>query len=309
MQAATLATTDHLRARQFFESAFQPFAVQSQQGGLFTGYYEIGLRAALEPSDDYRFPIYARPPSLVQASLDAFNPELSGQSIAGRVTDDQRLIPFYTRAEIDNGAIADDTPVLAWANNPVDVYFLHIQGSGRITVPDGRSYGIGFDAKNGHPYRSVGKVLIDRGIIPREAMSAPAIKQWMERNPASAMELMHQNPSYIFFRWLDSHAPLGAQGAPLTPGRSLAVDTRFIPLGAPLWIDTTTPPTPNYPPQPLQRLVIAQDTGSAIKGPVRGDFFWGYGTYAEEMAGYMQSPGRYVVLLPHSLAGTVSPAR
>jgi len=178
----------------------------------------------------------------------------------------------------------------------VDAFFLHIQGSGRVELDDGRSLRVGYAAQNGHPYTAVGRVLIARGEVTREAMSMQAIRAWLDANPGEAQALMNENASYVFFNVIEGDGPLGAQGVALTVGRSLAVDRRFVPLSVPVWLDSVTPDGAR-----LQRLMIAQDTGGAIRGPVRGDVYWGHGDAAADIAGRMKSAGFAYLLLPHGL--------
>jgi membrane-bound lytic murein transglycosylase A len=294
-------------ARAFFEAVFTPYRVtdRGRAEGLFTGYYEPLLAGARTPDDRFRYPLYRRPPDLVGVDLGRFDPELSGRRIAGRVEDGQ-LIPYYPRASIEQGALAGRGLELLWLDDPIGRFFLQIQGSGQIRLREGGIVRVGYADQNGHPYYAIGRELAAMGAIPQERMSMQAIRAWLLANPAKAPEIMAKNRSYVFFREQPELAgapgPLGAQGVPLTPGRSLAVDRRFLPLGAPLWLDASAP----YPEgeRPLRRLLVAQDTGGAIRGPVRGDLFWGSGPLAEHLAGHMQSTGRLFLLLPRGLAPT-----
>jgi membrane-bound lytic murein transglycosylase A len=295
------------RARAFFERAFTPYAVgdRGNREGLFTGYYEPLLQGARNPDQTYRFPLYRRPPDLVSVDLGQFDPELRGRRIGGRV-EKGRLVPYADRAEIYRGALAGRDLELLWVNDPVDRFFLEIQGSGQVQLPDGDRVRVGYADQNGRPYRAIGKDLIEIGAIPREQMSMQAIRAWLAANPAQAPAMMEKNPSYVFFDELSelptAPGPKGAQGAPLTPGRSLAVDRKFLPLGAPMWVDTTAPEPDGD--RPLRQLMVAQDTGGAIRGPVRGDVFWGTGPHAEHLAGHMKSAGRLYILLPRDLTPT-----
>lgn len=299
LQAKALPRDDVAAAREFFETAFQPLSVRAGDNpvGLFTGYFEPELRGAKSPSPKFAVPLYRRPPDLVAASLGTFRPSLKGERIAGRVVNG-RLRPYSTRAEIESGALIGRGLELVWVDSAVDAFFLHIQGSGRIRLQDGTVLRVGYDGTNGHVYRSVGRLLIQRGEVAREDMSMQAIRDWIGRNPNRGRDLMAENPSFVFFRQLTGPGPIGAMGVALTPGRSLAIDTRLMPLGPPVWLDTTDPLTPD---KPLQRLVVAQDTGGAIRGPVRGDLFWGAGAEAARFAGPMNQRGRYYVLLPRSI--------
>ncbi len=294
-------------ARRFFETEFAPFAAgnHADREGLFTGYYEPRLRGSRVRDGVYRYPLYRRPADLVSVDLGQFDPELKGRRIGGRVQDG-RLVPYADRAAIDRGALNGRGLELLWVDDAVDRFFLEIQGSGQVRLPDGGMVRVGYADQNGRPYRAIGKDLIEIGAVPREQMSMQAIRAWLEANPAEAPAMMARNPSVVFFSELKNLAaadgPLGAQGVPLTPGRSLAVDRKFLPLGAPVWLDTTAPAPGGE--RPLRRLVIAQDTGGAIRGPVRGDLFWGAGPEAERLAGHMKSPGRLYLLLPRSLSPT-----
>lgn len=288
-------------ARTFFETWFLPFQAgdNTDTRGLFTGYYEAELRGSHRRHGPYRYPLYAPPGDLVSADLGQFRPDWKGQKITGRVNKG-RLVPYHTRSEIENGALTGKGRPLLWVDDAIDAFVLHIQGSGRVIMDDGTVTRVGFAGRNGHPYRSIGKALIERGALDRNRASMQAIRAWIEANPEEGARLLDHNPSYIFFRTLrDGEGPIGAQGVALTPRRSLAVDRRFIPYGVPLWLATTRPNSET----PLRRLMIAQDTGGAITGPVRGDFFWGYGPEAASLAGRMKQSGRYWLLLPRSLAG------
>ncbi len=243
--------------------------------GLFTGYYEPLLRGSWYPYGSYTIPIYRLPP---EAAL-----------VNGRAA------PLPSRAQIEAGALAGRGLELLWVDDPTDAFFLHIQGSGQVAMADGSLVRVAFAGKNGHSYFPIGAELVRRGEVPREQMSMQAIRWWLATHPAEAPGLMALNGSYVFFRLIDGEGPVGAQGVPLTPGRSMAVDPAFVPYGVPLWLDTTDPAAGNAP---LRRLVVAQDTGGAIKGPIRGDLFWGSGEEAGAVAGSMKQQGRWYLLLP-----------
>jgi len=295
-QAATIPEGDALAARLFFERAFTPHRVlgYGRAEGLFTGYYEAELRGAWKRDAQYRFPIYGRPADLVMVDVGRFREEHRGLTLAGRAQDGA-LLPYATRAEIAAGALVGKGLELLWADDPVDVFFLHIQGSGRVRMRDGSVLRLGYAGKNGHRYRSIGRELIARGAMSKEGVSMPALRAWLAAHPEKAPDLLAHNPSFVFFRTLERDGPIGSLGVALTPGRSLAVDRAFLPLGAPLWLDSVEPLDPA---KPLRRLVVAQDTGGAIKGPVRGDLFWGFGAEAEKQAGSMNVSGQYYLLLP-----------
>lgn len=289
-------------ARHFFERWFDPFLATDNENaeGLFTGYYEPELHGSWIREGAYQTPIYARPRDMVTADLGQFRDEWKDLTLVGRVADG-RFYPLPAREEIEAGALDGEGLEILWVNSPIDAFFLHIQGSGQVVMTDGQRVRLGYAAQNGHPYVAIGRELIERGAIPKEQMSMQAIRAWLANNPAEAPGLMARNPSYIFFKELKKPGPVGAQGVPLTPGRSLAVDRAFVGLGIPIWLDTTDPLSADTP---LRRLVIAQDTGGAIKGPVRGDLFWGSGDAAATRAGKMKQVGRYYLLLPKTVSSS-----
>jgi membrane-bound lytic murein transglycosylase A len=294
---------DAAAARAFFERWFTPFAAADNDtaDGLFTGYYEPTLKGALAPSQRNATPLLARPGDLVTVELGDFRADLAGERIAGRVVEG-RLEPYPSRAEIGAGALAGRGLEIAWVEDPFDAFVLHIQGSGRVELDGGGVLRVGYAAQNGHPYTAIGRVLVDEGELAIEEVSMPAIRAWVEAHPEQAQALMERNASYVFFSPRAGDGPLGAQGAALTPGRSLAVDRRFVPLSVPVWLETTAPRADGAGEGALRRLLIAQDTGGAIRGPVRGDVFWGNGDAAAAIAGRMRSRGRTFLLLPRAVA-------
>jgi membrane-bound lytic murein transglycosylase A len=290
---------DKAAARAFVERWFRPFRAANNDTaeGLFTGYYEPELKGARERGGHYTVPLYRTPADLVQIDLGQFLDEMKGRSIAGRL-ENGRLRPYADRAVIEAGHLKDKGLELLWVDDPVDAFFLQVQGAGKVTLPDGGAVRVGFAAHNGHGFIAIGKLLVDSGKIARERVSMQAVRDWLRANPEEARALMAKNPRYIFFKDVTPEAvdgPLGAQGVALTAGRSLAVDRRYVPLGVPIWLDTTMPGSTD---RKLRRLVVAQDTGGAITGPVRGDFYWGTGEAALAEAGRMRSTGRYFLLLP-----------
>lgn len=290
-------------ARGFFERHFQPVRVTSGGGdpeGLITGYYEPELRGARKRGGPYTVPLHVRPPDLISVDLSRFGDEFKGKRIAGRVVRGS-LIPYHDRGRIERGALDGKKLELVWVDSAADAFFLQIQGSGRIALPDGKVMRVGYAGTNGRPYTAIGRALIERGAVPREKMSMQAIRAWLAANPADGAALMRTNESYVFFRELTGPGPIGALGVALTPGRSLAIDRRQFPLGMPVWLDTVMP---DPAATPLRRLMIAQDTGGAIRGAVRADVFWGPGAQAAERAGKMKSPGRYWFLRPRAVAPT-----
>ena len=305
--AAALPTPDDATARAFFEQRFQPYQATQEDGaseGLVTGYYEPLIKGDRRRTARARYPVYGAPDDLITVDLGGVYPELRNLRLRGRLAGN-KLVPYYTRKEIDAAGAGFGARPIAWANDPVELFFLQIQGSGRIELPDGSHLRVGYADQNGHPYQSIGKLLVERGELKLEQASMQGIRNWGLENPDKLPELLASNPSYVFFRELPNGlpGPLGALGVPLTEGRSIAVDPRFIPLGAPVFLSTTQPNSP----APLNRLVMAQDTGGAIRGGVRADFFWGFGNAAGELAGRMKQRGRMWVLLPRaSNAATAS---
>ncbi len=289
-------------ARAFFESYFQPWATagNGNSNGLFTGYYEPEVRGARSPGGGYATALLGPPTDMVQADLGAFAADLKGKNIVGRL-ERGRLLPYYDRAAIEAGALDRQRLGILWVADPIDAFVLQIQGSGRVRLDDGRVVRVSYAGQNGRAYVPIGRVLADRGQIPLEQVSMQSIRAWLNAHPGQAAEVMNQNPSYVFFREIigvrPEEGPPGSLGAPLTPGRSVAVDRTFIPLGAPVWLDTTDPLTGSR----LQRLMLAQDIGGAIKGPVRADVFWGWGAEAEEKAGRMRQSGSDFLLLPRAV--------
>ena len=280
---------DAAAVRRFLTTHFRPLRVDDGEDGygLFTGYFEPELSGSPVRTDRYAHPLYARPPELVEVDLGQFDPDLRGRRIAGRV-EGNRLVPYFDRAAIDSGALAGRGLELLWVDDPIDAFFLHVQGSGRVRLPDGRIVRVGYAGQNGHPYRAIGRDLVEMGELSREEVSLPAIRAWLEAHPGRARALLRRNPSYVFFRILGEvhgdEGPPGALGVPLTPERSIAVDRRFWPLGIPFFVDTVAP----FPEgeRPFRALVVAQDTGGAIRGPIRADVFWGWG---ERAAGLLRT--------------------
>ncbi len=302
-KAVELAQSSHKNdpviARQFFEKWFTPYHAKSglDSKGLFTGYYEATLYGSKTPNEVYQTPLYKRPDDLVMVELSDFREDLRGRRIAGAVRDN-RLKPYATRADIDDGYLKGKGLELVWVSDPADAFFLHIQGSGQVKLSDGRVMRVGYDGQNGHPYHAIGRELIARGELAKDVVSLQSIKEWMKSNPEKAQDLRNMNPSFIFFKEMQSHQPMGSEGVPLTPHRSLAVDRKFIPMSTPMWVNVEHPLHKKHQ---IQTLMIAQDTGGAIRGPIRGDLFWGSGQDAEVLAGHMKSKGEYWLLLPKQI--------
>jgi membrane-bound lytic murein transglycosylase A len=289
---------DSTAQRAFYQEWFTPYQVYNPDGseqGTITGYYEPLLKGSRVRTSRYRFPVYGVPDDLLEIDLGDAYPQLKGMRLRGRL-DGKRVVPYYDRSAIDAGVPGLKNHVLFWVDDAVGLFFLQIQGSGRIELPDGSSVKVGYADQNGQPYVSVGRKLVESGAFTLEEASMQRIKEWGEKHPRKLTAMLEQNPSYVFFRELPDGiaAPIGALGVPLTSEYSLAVDTHIIPLGAPVFLSTTEPDSTT----PLNRLMLAQDTGGAIRGAVRADFFWGYGDNAAELAGRMKQPGRLWVLFP-----------
>lgn len=305
--ALAVPANDERAARRFVEATFTAWAVASADGaagGMITGYYEPVLRGSPTRSDRFRYPLYGVPEDLVVVDLESTNPELKGLRLRGRL-EGNRLIPYWTRAEIEKSS-QFRAPVLAWVEDPVELLFLQIQGSGWIELTTGGRLHLGYADQNGHPYRSIGRFLVERREMTLDQASMQGIQAWAAANPRKLREALDFNPSYVFFRELppaegkpgSADGPIGALGAPLTAGYSLAVDPRSVPLGAPVFLATTMPLSQ----QPLQRLMAAQDTGGAIRGAARADFYWGTGSEAGALAGRMRQQGRLWILWPRDAA-------
>jgi len=297
--AAALEAPSDRQVRDFIEAYFRPHPVFDEEGGhrgLVTGYYEPLLDGSFERDERYRYPLHAPPPDLLRVELGAAHPELADRSLRGHLVG-KRVLPYPERRELVDG----DGPLagseLLWVDDPVDKFFLQVQGSGRIKMADGSAVAVGFADHNGRPYRSIGRRLIETGELAREAVNLFSIRRWIRSHPERADALLNHNPRYVFFelRADAGSGPVGALGVVLSPGRSIAVDTDKIPLGAPVWLETNMPDAPDTG---LARLVLAQDTGGAIKGWNRADVFWGHGESAERLAGLMSEPGRLYVILP-----------
>ena len=285
----------------FFELNFQPWAVvnaDESSSGMVTGYYEPLLRGSRAKSARYKFPLYGVPADLLTIDLSSVYPDLKNKRLRGRL-EGSRVVPYYSRGDIDQAQAPIAGNEILWVDDAIDVFFLHIQGSGQVQLEDGERVRVGYADQNGHPFRSLGRKLIDTGEIPPDHASMQGIKEWARKNPKRMQAFLNANPSYVFFRVLpnDLSGPLGALGVPLTAERSIAIDPRVIPLGVPVYLSTTWPNTSD----PLERLMVAQDTGGAIAGGVRADFFWGFGDAAGAQAGKMRQSGRMWVLLPKGL--------
>ncbi|MGR3549410.1 murein transglycosylase A [Pseudooceanicola sp.] len=279
-QSICAVAAQQTNARTFFELFFTPVLIEDGEPALFTGYFEPELKGARSPSARYRYPVYRMPP-------------------------EARAQPWLSRRDIETSGVLDNRGLeIAWVDDPVELFFLQIQGSGRIRLPDGSVIRIGYGGKNGQEYRSVGQELVRRGVYSIHQVSAQVIKNWVRRNPVEGAELLRHNPSFVFFREITSidpnDGPIGAMGRSVTDGRTIAVDPAYTPLGAPVWVEKAGK-------EAMNRLMIAQDTGSAIKGAQRADIFFGTGDKAGRAAGRLRDPGRMVVLLPIQRAYAMLP--
>ena len=299
-KAYDIDENDTFAIRSFFETHFIPYRIANENGsetGLATGYFEPLLKGSRVRKGKFRTALYRQPDDLLVIDLASAYPQLKGLRLRGKL-DGNRVVPYETRAEIEkSGKLAGHE--IVWVDDVLDAFFLEIQGSGRVYIPEsGETIRLAYANQNGRPYRSIGRYLLDRGELKPGQASSQQIRQWIRRNPERLREVLDFNPSYVFFREerIDdpSEGPKGALGVPLTPERSIAIDPRHIPLGAPVFVDTTRP----YSSVPLQKLMLAQDTGGAIRGAVRADYFWGFGPQAGEMAGKMKQKLKIWLLLP-----------
>ncbi len=301
-QAANmLQQSDARTARDFFEYWFEPYRVENNfnPNGLFTGYYLPSIHASLTKDQRFATPIYAMPADLYKIKLNLFHPEFGNKTLTGKLTNNI-LTPYPDRAAIESGILGNNARILAWADNPIDIFFAQIQGSAVVELSNHEKFLIGYAGDNGRPYTAIGKVLLAKGYLEKNAVSMESIRAWLNTHPDQVKAILNQNASYVFFNIIKNGEALGTQHVPLTSRRSLAVDTHYIPLGVPVWLNTTLPrklPGNDF----FQQLLIAQDTGGAIKGIVRGDVFWGEGEEAAYTAGYMKSRGQYWILLPRFL--------
>jgi len=296
--AEALAEPSDAQARDFYERWFVPHEVNGVGGertGLITGYYEPLLSGNRERSQRYRYPIYERPDDLIKVELTDLYPELKGKRLRGRLVGN-KIVPYYSRSLLDKDPSLLSGHELLWVDDPVALFFLHVQGSGRVRMPDGKVVGVGYADQNGHPYQSIGRALITLGELEKDDVNLFSIREWLLNNPERIDGLLGRNASYVFFseRPAPEEGPYGSMNVPLVAERSIAVDPAVISLGTPVWLETTLPDTR----EPYRRLMLAQDTGGAIKGPVRADVFWGLGERAERMAGLMKQTGQLYVLLP-----------
>ena len=305
-EARGLAATDSAGLRRFFEARFAPHELtdgKNSQSGMLTGYYEPLLRGSRVRQGPYQFPLYRTPPDLIHVDLAAVHTELRPLRLRGRL-EGGRVVPYPTRAEIESRQLLAGQEIV-WVDDPIEAFFLQVQGSGRVQLPSGEFIRLGYAEQNGYPYRSIGRWLVEQKELKANEASMQGIKAWVAANPHRRDELLHQNPSIVFFKEIThlepGAGPLGSMGLPLTAGRSLAVDPRFITMGTPVFLRTQIPPPgvrARDSSTPFNRLMLAQDTGSAILGAHRGDIFFGTGAEAGDVAGRMRAQGTMVVLLP-----------
>ena len=279
--------------KNFLEKNFTPFLVtdNGNEEGKFTSYFESSLNASYTKNEKYKYPIYGKPYDLIELNTRDFNPDQPNRRFVGRI-ENQKLVPYFTRKEIEQNNI--NAPVILWGDSNIDINIMQIQGSAVAKLDDGREVRVGYADNNGHPFKGIGSILLSKGLVKPGQASMSHIKQWLKQNPQLAEENLYENNRYIFHRLVNADGPIGAHGVPLHAGRSLAVDKKYIPLGSLIWLETTGPDK-----EKIEKLVVAQDIGSAIKGIVRGDYFWGSG--ADEIldkAGKMNSSGKYYILIP-----------
>ena len=279
-------------AARFLEKHFVPYLVlyNGSPKGRFTSYYEAEIKASRTKHGVYQVPIYGKPNDLIEFNPAAFDDKLPSQRLVGRI-EKNKLVPYYTRAEIEQRKL--DAPVILWADDAVDVFLMQIQGSALATLDDGSQIRVRYADNNGQKFVGIGSIMLKEKQLPKGGASMDKIRDWLKQNPEKAKKFMAENPRYVFHKFSDAEGPVGALGAPLTAGRSLAVDKTFIPLGSLLWLETTAPDQ-----TPIRKLVSAQDIGGAIKGAVRGDYFWGHGEEALLSAGKMHAEGKYYIFLP-----------
>lgn len=300
-EALNVPAGDPAAVRAFFESRFIPYRVRNPDGsdaGTITGYYVPDLRGSRVQSERFPYPVYGVPDDLLVIDLRSVYPDLGNYRLRGRL-EGRRVVPYHDRSTIDGDGQPLKGKEICYVEDPVELFFLHIQGTGRVSLEEGGRIMVHYADQNGHPYRSIGKLLLDRGAMTRDQMSMQNIQAWAAANPGETRALLGENPSYVFFReGRGDGEPTGALGVPLTSERSIAIDPRTVPLGAPVFLSTTRPVVS----EPMRRLMVAQDTGGAIKGAVRADFFWGIGDAAGHFAGRMKHKGRMWVLLPAEMA-------
>jgi len=296
-ESVMLGQQDEASIQAFFERHFSPWRIETNTGantGLVTGYYEPLLKGSLTPKAG-SVPFYAVPDNLLVLDMVKQYPDLKGKRLRGRLEGTKTVIPYWSRQEIAEGKMANNAKVLAWADDAVEAFFMEVQGSGRIQLDDGSLVRLGYADQNGYPYKSIGKWLIEQGELTADKASMQSIQAWAKANPQRLQEMLNANPSVVFFRTLSGNeGPIGALNVPLTDEASAAIDPKFVPLGSPIYLSTTRPNDNT----PMNRLIQAQDTGGAIAGPIRVDYFWGFGHAAGQLAGRMKQKGQVWLLWP-----------
>jgi membrane-bound lytic murein transglycosylase A len=305
-RARGFAAPDDAKAREFFETNFRPFRIATlgEAAGFLTGYYEPIVEGSRTWSQDFNIPIYRKPSNLVPANRRSLGEMFPNKGTVGRKFGRRKIVPYYDRGEIEDGVLTGRNLEICWLKDWIDLLFIQIQGSARVRLPDGTILRINYAAHNGYPYTAVGRPLIEMGAIPREEMSMDRIRKWMEENPDDAKEVRRKNRSYVFFRETTLSAeeePKGAQGVSLTPGRSIAVDRAMHIYGTPFFIEADLPIDSPQPTSKFRRLMVGQDTGSAIVGPARADLYFGAGQDAGKIAGRIRHPGRFAMLVPREI--------
>jgi membrane-bound lytic murein transglycosylase A len=304
-RAAPLRPTSAAEAQAFFEENFRPVSIAKigESKGLLTGYFEPVVDGSRFPSPEFSIPLYRRPPDLLVAGRAMGKADIPNRAVINRRNAQNELVPYYDRAAIENGALDGQHLEICWLKDPFEALSIQIQGSARVRLEDGTMLRVNYDAHNGHPYAAVGRILIEQYGIPPEQMSMERIRQWMLANPELAAKVRQANASFVFFRITglsDQGEAVGAQGVPLSPGRSIAVDKLHV-YGTPFFIQADLPIDSDKPSTRFRRLMIAQDTGSAINGPARADLYWGAGDAAGRIAGRIRQQGQFVMLLPREL--------
>lgn len=306
-RATAAAPADKEKAREFFEANFRPLRISTlgESAGFLTGYYEPIVEGSRTWSQEYQVPLYRRPSNLIAAGRRRMAENyFPNKGPVGRKFGRRKIVPYYDRAEIEDGILTGRQLEIVWLKDPIDAFFIQIQGSARVKLPDGSVMRVNYDAHNGHPYSAIGRFLIESGAIPREEMSMDRIRQWMQADPEGGKEIRGKNRAFVFFRVTDLSAdeePKGAQGVSLTPGRSIAVDRALHIYGIPFFIEAELPIDSGQPATKFRRLMVGQDTGSAIVGPARADIYFGAGAGPGKIAGRVRQAGRFAMLVPREL--------
>ncbi len=305
-RAVAAAPGNDEAARAFFEKNFRPLRIATlgEANGFLTGYYEPVVEGSRMPSDEYNVPLYRRPSNLIAGGRWRSAEIFPNKGPVGRKVGRRKMAPYYDRAEIEDGVLAGRNLEICWLKDPIDAFFLQIQGSGRVRLPDGSVMRVNYDAHNGWPYTPIGRFLIDGNIVPKEEMSMDRLRQWMAAHPEEGKELRRKNRSFVFFRETglsEQDEPIGAEGIPVTAGRSIAVDRAIHVYGTPFFIEADLPIDGERPTTKFRRLMVAQDTGSAIVGPARADIYFGAGNELGQIAGRIRHPGRFAMLIPNEI--------